>query len=113
MPNGPNADPIHSTWGLPGRQVGELAVGCVLYYMEVTPQSSIFMVSFHSKQSILGYPHFWKPPYIDVRFLVLAMDPLGVWAPVSDTCTHVAMPRSLGQSEVDSTVDRRVEHVSG
>ena len=29
-----------------------------------TPKSSIFNRVFHSKPSILGYPYFWKHPYL-------------------------------------------------
>ena len=33
-----------------------------------TPKSSIFNRVFHYKPSILGYPYFWKHPYIDLNF---------------------------------------------
>ena len=29
-----------------------------------TPKSSMFNRIFHHKSSILGYPYFWKPPYL-------------------------------------------------
>ena len=31
-----------------------------------TPKSSILMGIFHYKPSILGYPYFWKLPYVQI-----------------------------------------------
>ena len=33
----------------------------------VPPESSIFNRGFHYKPSILGYPYFWKHPYLDTK----------------------------------------------
>ena len=79
-----------------------------------TPKSSILMGFVHYKPSILGYPYFWKHPYVNMQLSVFLQVPsfiptlceLGVFRVVAKPSRNLPILRTVKVFPVEASGGR-------